>query len=129
MTARTEGLALVVALLVISFVFQIQLKLLAGEVSVAVANAGPSSGDRLRLALDLLFSWRVVFVATMAAGLFAIWLMTLMRLDLSLALPLASVALAVNAIGGGMVLGEPLTWSRAAGIGIIALGVGLVLTG
>lgn len=127
MTMRQEGFLLIAGLLVLSFVFQIQMKLLAGDLAPVLAKSDQSIGRKL---IDLYWagmSWRTAVVGILAVALFAVWLLALMRLELSMALPLASVALIVNSIGSGLLLGEDMTLMRVAGVFTVAAGIALVL--
>jgi drug/metabolite transporter (DMT)-like permease len=114
-------------LVAMSFVFQIQLKILATEIAPLLNGSGPSFALRLELLVKAMFGWRPLFVLVLAGGLFLVWLMTLSRLELSVALPLASIALVVNSVGAGLMLGEALSLMRIAGILIVASGLALVL--
>jgi hypothetical protein len=129
MTDKVEGITFLVVMLVLSFIFQIQMKLFAGEVVAGFAQVGPAWADRLRAAMAVLITWRVPLIGVLAVSLFGLWLLTLTRLDLSVALPVVAAAMAANAVGGALVLGEALTAMRLAGILIVALGVVLVLRG
>ena len=114
-------------LVAMSFVFQIQLKIFATEIAPLLNGSGPSIALRLELLVKAMFGWRPLFVLVLAGGLFLVWLMTLSRLELSVALPLASIALVVNSVGAGLMLGEALSLMRIAGILIVASGLALVL--
>lgn len=127
MTPRQEGLLLIAALLVLSFIFQIQMKLLAGELAPLIQKSHQEVFPKVNDVLWALLSWRPLIVAALAIALFVVWLLALMRLELSLALPLASVALIVNSIGSGLLLGENLSLARMAGVGFVAAGIALVL--
>lgn len=76
-----------------------------------------------------MLSWRVLLVIVLAGSMFALWFLALMRLELSVALPLATIALVINSIGGGLFIGEALSALRMAGVLVVALGVTLVLLG
>lgn len=54
---------------------------------------------------------------------FVIWLLVLSRVDVSYAFPFFSVGYVVVAIAGHRYFGETISTGRAAGIGIICLGV------
>ncbi len=124
MTARQEGLLLIGALLVVSFVFQIQMKLFANEIAPMLSK-GVTIDQIIGHLSKTLLMWRLWLVGLLAVSLFAIWLAALTRLELSFALPLASVALVINAIGSGLLLGEALTPTRL--VGVLAVAVGMIL--
>ena len=127
MTTRIESLGLVAALVLMSFIFQYQLKMLANEVAPIV---GTIRGPLATLAMKLLSSitiWRVPIIIVLALALFLVWFLMLTRLELSVALPIASITLVVNTIGNGMLLGEALSPLRIGGILLVAIGITIVL--
>jgi len=127
MSSRTEGIILLTAMVALSAVFQVQVKLLAGQVGPVLARQDTGWLGLMSNILGLLMTWRVAFMGCLAVALLTLWLLTLSRLDLSFALPLASAAMAVTAIGGGLVLGENLSWARVAGVLLTAGGTWLIL--
>jgi uncharacterized membrane protein len=127
MDHRTQGLILMCILLILSFIFQIQSKLLAGDLYAVMSRANHGFQEKAYSLLFALLSWRPLFVAALALALFSVWLLALTRLELSMALPIASVALIINAIGSGLLLGEAMTMTRVIGVLTVAAGIGLVL--
>lgn len=127
MSSRTEGIILLTVMAAISAVFQVQLKLLAGQIGVVLSRQDAGWLGLLSNLLELVITWRGLFMGVLAVVLVTLWLLTLSRLDLSFALPLASAALAVTAIGGGLALGETLTMVRIAGLLLTVAGTWLVL--
>ncbi len=127
MTDRQEGLLLIAAMLALSFIFQVQMKQFAIEITPLVTRGDQGFQARLGALLQAALTWRALAIGLLAAALFVIWLLTLTRLELSLALPLASVALVVNAVGSGFLLGEAITLVRLAGVLCVAIGIALVL--
>ena len=127
MTARQEGLLLIGGLLIFSFFFQIQMKHLASDIDPILAKSGQTVAAKLLDLMQAALSWRAVLVVLLALALFTVWLLALIRLELSMALPLASVALIINAIGSGLLLGEAMTMTRVIGVLTVAAGIGLVL--
>ena len=127
MSDRTVGLLYVAALLLLSFVFQHQMKIYANEIAPALARSDSGLGSRATALVRVAVGWRLAFVLGLAALLFATWLLALTKLDLSLALPLASVALIVNALGTGLLLGEGIGLLRVAGVLTVAAGIAMVL--
>lgn len=127
MAGKLDSLVLIVLLVAMSFVFQIQLKIFANDIAPALGGGGSSFGARIAVVAKAAIGWRPLLIMMLAAGLFVVWLMTLSRLDLSVALPLASIALVVNSVGAGLLLGEPLSWMRIVGIFTVAAGILLVL--
>jgi drug/metabolite transporter (DMT)-like permease len=55
-----------------------------------------------------------------------VWIIGLSRVPVSVAYPLLSLGYVLNAIGAHYLLGEPLTFGRLGGIGLIIVGVWLV---
>jgi multidrug transporter EmrE-like cation transporter len=127
MSLRQEGLLLVGVMLLISFIFQLQMKLLANDIAPIFKLVDQGFMGKIGRLVGFALSWRAWLVAALAAMLFCVWLLTLTRLELSLALPLASVAMVVNAVGAGIMLGEPVSLLRFVGIVTVAIGIGLVL--
>ncbi len=127
MSGNASGYAAIAVLVVLSFLFQTQLKQIAADVAPVLARADLGLTDRLWSAIRTIMTWRAALVVTIAGALFVIWFFALTKLDLSVALPLASIALVINAIGGGLLLGEPLSWGRIVGAVTVAAGIALVL--
>jgi drug/metabolite transporter (DMT)-like permease len=129
MTSRQEGFMLVGALCVMSFIFQTQLKLFASQLAPLMARPAGSASAKFWIVAQEAAGWRPLFIMLLAGGMFLAWLMALMRLELSAALPLATIALVINAIGGGIYVGETLSVLRMLGVVVVAVGVSLVLLG
>jgi multidrug transporter EmrE-like cation transporter len=127
MAARTEGLIFIAIMIVVSFVFQIQLKILADELAHVLARQDLGLLSKMKALTWAAVAWRPIAVAVLAVLLFALWFLTLTRLELSVALPVVSIGLLVNAIGGGLMLGEPLSPLRIIGVVTVAAGVFMVL--
>jgi drug/metabolite transporter (DMT)-like permease len=127
MSERQQGLVLIGILLCLSFVFQLRLKGFADQVAPLLDRAGHDLLSRMQAFARAVVTWRFLSIVVLAVALFVIWLLALTRLELSLALPLASVAIVINALGTGLALGETLTPIRIAGVIVIAVGVALVL--
>lgn len=127
MPTRFEGLLAISAMILLSFVFQIQLKLLANEIAPLIARTDIDLSSKSWTIGRALISWRPLVIAMLAATLFILWFLALTRLDLSVALPVASLALVVNAIGSGLLLGESMGLARIAGVLLVAFGLVLVL--
>jgi multidrug transporter EmrE-like cation transporter len=56
----------------------------------------------------------------------ALWIWVLSRLDVSLAYPLVSLGFVLTMLFGVQWLGEPFSWQRLAGCGLIVAGVFLL---
>jgi hypothetical protein len=123
---RLSGLGYVCALLIMSCAFQYQAKLLANEIA-AVLSRNTSLMSAIEDFICASAIVRLVFVLLLAVALFVIWLLVLTKLDLSIALPLAAVALVVNALGTGLLLGEGIGALRVAGVVVVALGIFIVM--
>lgn len=127
MTARQEGYLLIALMICLSFVFQLRMKVFANKIGPLLAAPADSAWDWALRLVGAAFAWQTVLIGALAALLFLVWLLALTRLELSLALPLVSLALIINAIGAGIVLGEALSLIRVAGILIVAAGLVLVV--
>ena len=125
MSDRTTGLLYVGVMVLLSFAFQYQMKILASEMAPALSRT-TGLADKAHGLLRDLQVWRLLLVLTLAALLFAVWFLALTKLDLSLALPLASVALVVNTVGSGLLLGESLGFLRVGGVIVVAIGIAMV---
>lgn len=126
-SARAEGLALIVLMLIMSFVFQVQLKIIADDVAPVLARQAPDLGAKMGALVQAVVTWRSLLIMVLAGLLFLIWFMVLTRLDLSLALPLASLGIVINSIGSGVLLQEELTAGRISGVLAVAIGIVLIL--
>ncbi|HYD08042.1 MAG TPA: hypothetical protein VEC60_20065 [Reyranella sp.] len=123
---RMSGLIYISVMVVMSCAFQYQAKLLADDIAPVLArNAGLA--DKLDGLLQVGTIARLVLALALAAGLFVVWLLALTKLELSVALPLAAIALVVNAIGTGLLLGEEIGALRIGGVVTVALGITMVL--
>ena len=125
MSDRTLGLLYTAAMLLLSLAFQYQAKVLAGEIAPMISSMTSIAEKIQNLPQSLL--WRLPIVLTLAVFLFVLWLLTLTKLELSVALPLASVALVINAIGSGLLFGESLGGLRIAGVVTVAAGIAMIL--
>ncbi len=126
MPERTTGLLYIGAIFVLSFAFQYQMKVFAGEIGPVLSRTA-SVVEKMCSMWQAHMVWRLLIVLTLAALLFSFWLLALTKLDLSVALPLASVALVVNAVGTGLLLGEGLGILRIGGVVTVAAGIVMVL--
>ncbi len=127
MPARYEGLLAIAALIAMSFLFQVQLKLLANEIGPLLARSDLDWSGKSWVIGRALIAWRPVVIAVLAVALFLLWFMALTRLELSMALPVASLALVINAVGSGLLLGEAMGPLRIGGVLLVALGLTMVL--
>lgn len=126
MDQRTEGILLIALMIGLSMVFQVQLKLFASTLGPLLAKAQDwrAMADAL---LSTSLGLRGLFIATLACLLLLLWLLALTRLQLSFALPIASISFVITAVGGGLWLGEDLSWMRIVGLLTTAAGIGLVV--
>lgn len=126
-SARAEGLALIALMFVMSLVFQIQLKIIADDVAPVLARQAPDLWTKVEALFHVAVTWRSLATLVLAGLLFLVWFLALMRLDLSLALPLASVGIVFNSLGSGILLKEELTAGRITGVLAVAVGIVLIL--
>ena len=127
MSDRTTGLIYIAVLLLLSFVFQYQMKIFANEIAPTLSRTASGMSEKLSSLFRISILWRMALVFFLAGLLFVFWLLALTKLDLSVALPLASFALVLNAVGSGLLLGEGLSVLRIAGVMTVAGGIALVL--
>jgi hypothetical protein len=121
-----QGLIYIGVMVVMSCAFQYQAKLLADGIAPLLAR-NASLADKMDGLLQAATIARLAIVLALAAALFVVWLLVLTKLDLSVALPLAAIALVVNAIGTGLLLGEAIGVLRVSGVITVALGIVMVL--
>jgi len=126
MDQRTEGILLIALMIALSLVFQVQMKLFASTLGPLLAKAQDWRG-LLGALLAASLGWRGLGIVILAGLLFLLWLLALTRLELSFALPIASIAFVITAVGGGLWLGEDLSWVRILGLVTTAVGIGLVV--
>lgn len=126
MDQRTEGILLIVLMIALSIVFQVQMKLFASTLGPLLAKAQDWRCIVGALAAASL-SLRGFSIIALACLLFLLWLLVLTRLELSFALPIASIGFVVTTVGGGLWLGEDLNWVRILGLVTTAIGIGLVV--
>lgn len=128
MSERLEGLLAVAVLIGLSFAFQFQMKLLANEIAPLLQRADLDwAGKSWMIGETLVSSWRPVLICLLAVSLFLLWFLALTRLELSVALPVASLALVTNAIGSGVLLGEAMGPLRIGGVLLTAVGIAMVI--
>jgi drug/metabolite transporter (DMT)-like permease len=126
-TPRQEGYVLIAALCASSFVFQVQMKILADQIAPLLSKPGQSTGETVLALIQAAVAWRPILIVMLAGAMFGLWFLALMRLELGVALPLASIALVINAVGGGLLLNEAPSPMRIAGVLLVAAGVMLVV--
>jgi len=119
---KAPQLALVLTGVLLNAIAQLLLK----------AGAGSLAGVELRPANALLIAGRLVVSVPIIAGLacyalsVVLWILALVRVEVSVAYPMLSLGYVVNALAAWWLFGENLSGARLAGIGIILVGVWLV---
>jgi multidrug transporter EmrE-like cation transporter len=119
---KAPQLALVLTGVLLNAIAQLLLK----------AGAGSLAGVELRPANALLIAGRLVVSAPIIAGLacyalsVVLWILALVRVEVSVAYPMLSLGYVVNAVAAWWLFGENLSGVRLAGIGVILVGVWLV---
>lgn len=126
MDQRTEGILLIALMIALSLVFQVQMKLFASTLGPLLTKA-QDWRSMVGALVAASFGWRGLGIVVLAGLLFLLWLLALTRLELSFALPIASIAFVITAVGGGLWLGEALSWVRILGLVTTAIGIGLVV--
>jgi drug/metabolite transporter (DMT)-like permease len=123
---RTEGILLIILMIALSLIFQVQMKQFAASLGSAIGKAQHWSGA-VSAVVAASLSWRGLLIVVLAGLAFLLWLLALMRLELSFALPIASISYLISALGGGLWLGEQLSWIRVLGLVTTAIGIWLVV--
>ena len=119
---KAPQLALVLSGVLLNAIAQLLLK----------AGAGSLAGLELRPANALLIAGRLVVSVPIIAGLacyalsVVLWVLALLRVQVSCAYPMLSLGYVVNAVAAWWLFGENLSGARLAGIGVILVGVWLV---
>ena len=119
---KAPQLALVLTGVLLNAIAQLLLK----------AGAGSLAGLELRPANALLIASRLVVSVPIIAGLacyalsVVLWILALVRVEVSVAYPMLSLGYVVNAVAAWWLFGENLSGARLAGIGVILVGVWLV---
>jgi len=124
--ARIPGLLYIAVMVALSCAFQYQAKLLADDLAPILARSA-GLADKSQALMQNAVMVRLAVVLALAAALFVVWLLALTKLDLSVALPLAAVALVVNAVGTAFLLGEEIGALRIGGVVAVAIGIIMVL--
>jgi multidrug transporter EmrE-like cation transporter len=109
---------LLLALLCVALSAAAQLAMKTGMSSAAPAGTG--LGQAYGQALTSPWVWGGLALYGLSAVL---WLWVLSRLDVSLAYPLVSLGFVLTMWAGVFWLGEPWSWQRLAGAGLIVAGV------
>ena len=102
-----------------------QILLKAGMSSGPVQKALASSSGIEALLIVALTP--AVFLGLLTFGFSAmVWLIVLSRIDVSYAYPCMALGIVATVLAGHLMLGEPLTAARIAGVAMIVAGVGVV---
>ena len=116
------ALGLVLAAIVLGTTGQLLLK--AGINSVGAFAF--TLENALQVGLKLAREPRFLGGASCYVVSFAVWIMALSRVDVSVAYPMVSIGVVLNAVLAWWMLGEAVTPMRILGIGIIIVGVWVV---
>ena len=82
-----------------------------------------SSENILPIGLKLATEWHIVTALFSYALSVIVWILALSRVPVSIAFPMLSMAYIVTAVAAWYMLGEALSVTKLAGIGVIILGV------
>jgi drug/metabolite transporter (DMT)-like permease len=117
-----KGVALALALgcVLMSSAAQVVMKLGMNAGAPPVGGAGAPVLATYAHALSSPLVWAGLGLYGLSAGL---WIWVLSRLDVSLAYPLVSLGFVFTLAVGVLWLGEPFSWQRLAGCGLIVAGV------
>ena len=89
----------------------------------AVGHFEFSAGNILPIGLKLATEWHIVTALFCYALSVIVWILALSRVPVSIAFPMLSMAYIVTAVAAWYMLGEALSVTKVAGIGVIILGV------
>jgi len=119
-------LLLIVASVLCSAAAQLVLK--KGMTGVA-ATSGHGLLDKLHAVMNVLLNpWIIGGFALYGLGAL-VWLLVLARVDVSLAYPFVALGFVVTAALGYLLLGEPMTTAKIAGIALVTAGVVVLARG
>jgi multidrug transporter EmrE-like cation transporter len=119
---KAPQLALVLTGVLLNAIAQLLLK----------AGAGSLAGVELRPANAVLIAGRLLASLPVIAGLgcyalsVVVWILALVRVEVSVAYPMLSLGYVVNAVAAWWLFNESLSGARVAGIAVILVGVWLV---
>ena len=85
-----------------------------------------SMGNILPVGWKLATEWHIVTALFCYALSVVVWILALSRVPVSIAFPMLSMAYIVTALAAWYLLGEPLSLTKMAGIGVIILGVVII---
>ena len=89
----------------------------------AVGHFEFSAGNILPIGWKLATEWHIVTALFCYALSVIVWILALSRVPVSIAFPMLSMAYIVTAVAAWYMLGEALSVTKVAGIGVIILGV------
>jgi drug/metabolite transporter (DMT)-like permease len=89
----------------------------------AVGHFEFSMENLLPIGLKLATEWHIVTALFCYVLSVVVWILALSRVPVSIAFPMLSMAYIVTAVAAWYLLGEPLSMTKLAGIGVIILGV------
>jgi len=119
---RGTDFALILTGVLLNAVAQLLLKAGArtlGGLEVTLGNAAAIAG-RIVVSLPILAGLVCYAVSVV------VWILALVRVEVSVAYPMLSIGYVINALGAWWLLGENLSAARLAGIGVTIVGVWLV---
>jgi multidrug transporter EmrE-like cation transporter len=97
---------------------------------VRAASAFPVQwGERFKYILDLFLNPWILssFCATFLAGV--LWMIVMTKFKISYAYPFASLGYALVLVLSALLFGEPITWCKVIGVGVIMLGIAVACQG
>src|SRR5580704_15487618 len=101
MDQRIQSILLVAVMIAMSLVFQVQVKLLAASLTPALTKTG-NWQDIAAAVIRNCLTWRAFFVVVLTGLVFILSILAPTWLELSYALPIASISFVITAVGGGL---------------------------
>lgn len=89
----------------------------------AIGRFDFSAANLVPIGIKLATQWPIIGGLSCYVISVVVWILALSRVDVSLAYPMLSLGYVVNALAAWYFFGEIISLQRAAGIGIILLGV------
>lgn len=93
---------------------------------VNAAGAAPEDlTGKLSFLASLVFSPWIITALASAFGASLFWMLAMTKLDLSQAYPFTAAQFVLVVFGGAWLFAEPMSFTKAAGVGLIVIGVTL----
>jgi multidrug transporter EmrE-like cation transporter len=98
----------------------------AGMMNDAIQRSIASGDGILNIVMAVISSTLVLCGLTSFGVSVIAWLYVLSKMDVSQAYPAVALGIAITALGGFLLFGEPINGMRVVGIAVIVIGVAMV---